>query len=133
MTACSVEKKKHVLSQQLSSTYCVVDSVFSAIETTCLELLGVLAFSILPLSNAFTVLLQHRMSNVFPQLLSINVFALLSYMLELCLKQSTEPPWPRESEWPHSTSNHCQCKRFLSKARPLQTLYTAGNRQKEIE
>ena len=40
MTACSMEKKKHILSQQLSSKY-HVDSVFAAIETTCLELLGV--------------------------------------------------------------------------------------------
>lgn len=29
-----------------SCKYCVVDSVFSAIETTCLELLGVLALGI---------------------------------------------------------------------------------------
>lgn len=36
-------KTKHIFGQQLSSKYCVVDSVFSAIETTCLELLGVLA------------------------------------------------------------------------------------------
>ncbi len=40
------KKTQHVFSQQLSSKYCVVDSVFSTIETTCLELLGVLALGI---------------------------------------------------------------------------------------
>lgn len=39
-------KKEQVFSQQLSCNYCVVDSIFSAIETTCLELLGVLALGI---------------------------------------------------------------------------------------
>lgn len=53
------------------------------------------------------------MSNVFPELLSINVFALLLYTVKLCLKNLTLLPQPRK--WPYSTSNHCQCKWFLSR------------------
>lgn len=76
---------------------------------------------VLPLSNAFTILSQHRMSNVFPELLSINVFALLSYTVEL--KDFTVLPLPRK--WPCSTSNHCQCKWFLSKLSHFKH-FTAG-------
>lgn len=39
-------EKENNTSSANSCKYCVVDSVFSAIETTCLELLGVLALGI---------------------------------------------------------------------------------------
>lgn len=62
-------KKKHVFSQQLSSQHRVPESVFSAAEMTRLKTFAVLALGFALVQRC------HRMTHVFPALLSINAFA----------------------------------------------------------
>lgn len=59
------------------------------------------------------------MSNVFPVLLSINVFALLQYTVRLCLMVLSLP-----REWPCTTPTHYQCKWFFSRLGHFKTFYS---------
>lgn len=86
---------------------------------------------VLPFSNAFTVLSQHRMSNVFPELLSINVSVyLLMYTVKLCLKNLTVLPQAKKVALQYFKLLSVQMDPL--KARPLQTLNVWPTDKKQL-